>query len=60
MSYINPKRMGKNEDFSRNYKVNYEITPSPSILQTFSRVSSESMPTSRNKVIIYIFQQRNI
>ncbi|XP_070165896.1 MAP/microtubule affinity-regulating kinase 3-like [Polyergus mexicanus] len=48
-SYTNPKRTGKSEDLSRNYKMDYEITPSPSILQTYSRVSSESMPTSRNK-----------
>lgn len=52
-SYTNPKRTGKSEGFSRNYKMDYEITPSRSILQTYSRVSSESMPTSRNKVIIY-------
>ncbi|XP_029163479.1 hormonally up-regulated neu tumor-associated kinase homolog B-like [Nylanderia fulva] len=47
-SYINSKKMGKSESFARNCK-NYEISPSPSSLQTYSRVSSESMPTSRNK-----------
>ncbi|KAL6445230.1 hypothetical protein ACFW04_002237 [Cataglyphis niger] len=48
-SYINSKKTGKGEGFSRNYKMDYEITPSPSYLQTCSRVSSESVPTSGNK-----------
>ncbi|XP_072755707.1 MAP/microtubule affinity-regulating kinase 3-like [Anoplolepis gracilipes] len=49
ISYTNSKKIEKSEDISRNNKVNYEITPSSSILQTYSRVSTESMPTSRNK-----------
>jgi len=49
-SYINPKRMEKSAGFSGNCVANCEITPSPSILRTYSRTSSESVPASRVKV----------
>ncbi|KAH0955024.1 hypothetical protein HN011_004290, partial [Eciton burchellii] len=48
-SYINPKRMEKSGGFSGNCAANCEITPSPSILRTYSRISSESVPASRVK-----------
>ncbi|XP_012057276.1 PREDICTED: hormonally up-regulated neu tumor-associated kinase homolog B-like [Atta cephalotes] len=43
------KKMEKKGCVSRTGKVDCEIIPSPSTLQTHSRISSESVPTSRIK-----------
>ncbi|KAL6256371.1 hypothetical protein P5V15_012486 [Pogonomyrmex californicus] len=47
MSYNKSKKMEKNSNTSNAYKVDCEIVPSS--LQTYSRISSESVPTSRIK-----------
>lgn len=47
--------MEKNCNISKAYKVDCEVIPSPSTLQTYSRVSNESVPASRIKVRFQIF-----
>ncbi|XP_039314874.1 MAP/microtubule affinity-regulating kinase 3 isoform X2 [Solenopsis invicta] len=45
------KKIEKKNGISRTNKTDCEIIPSPSTLQTYSRVSSESVPTSRIKIL---------
>ncbi|RLU17243.1 hypothetical protein DMN91_011312 [Ooceraea biroi] len=47
--YTNPKKTGKNGDFFESRVANCEVAPSSSILRTYSRVSSESVPAPRVK-----------
>lgn len=49
------KNMEKSRVVSKTCKADCEVVPSPSTLQTYSRISNESVPASRIKVRFQIF-----
>lgn len=55
--WTKPQKKGKNGGSSKTFEMDYEAISNPfSTLQTYSRVSSKSMPASRIKVRVKKFQ----